>query len=280
MTTSRSEAVGVAPALRDEDPVLSDVHGGVATITFNRSDNNNAWNIEMEECYFDLLDDARRDPEVRAIVVTAAGKHFCPGMDLQRLALKAQGVPAPERTRPLTYPIQIDKPMIAAINGTIAGVGLVHAAVCDLRFAAAGTRMATSFTRRGLVAEHLLSWLLPRMIGHTHASDLLISGRVFSAEEAASMGFLNAVLPRDELLAHAQAYAADLAANCSPLAMAQVKGQLREDWLRTQHESLTEFEVLKNDPRRTAELAEGVASLREKREPRFAPLASKEREHE
>jgi enoyl-CoA hydratase/carnithine racemase len=162
--------------------------------------------------------------------------------------------------------------MVCCVNGTAAGIGLVHAAVCDIRFAAEGARMATSFTRRGLVAEHLLSWLLPRMVGQTHASDLLLSGRVFTAEEALGMGFLNRVVPADSLLAEAQAYASDLAANCSPLSMAQVKRQLLDDWLRSTGESLAAFDALKEDPRRVAELAEGVASFREKRPPRFAPL--------
>lgn len=254
------------------DIVLYDVADGVATVTFNRPESNNGWSIEMEERYFAHLDDAEHDPGVRAVVVTAAGRHFCPGLDLARLAAKAEGVPAPERTRPVTYPLRMPKPMVCAINGTAAGIGLVHAAVCDIRFAAAGTRMATSFTRRGLVAEHLLSWLLPRMVGHTHASDLLLSGRTFTAEDALAMGFLNRVVPAESLLAEAQAYAADLAANCSPLSMAQVKQQLLDDWLRSTGDSLEAFEALKADPRRVAELAEGVASFREKRSPTFAPL--------
>jgi enoyl-CoA hydratase/carnithine racemase len=144
--------------------------------------------------------------------------------------------------------------------------------LCDIRFVAAGARLATSFTRRGLVAEHLLSWLLPRMVGHTHASDLLLSGRVFTAEEALAMGFVNRVVPAESLLAEAQAYARDLAENCSPLSMAQVKQQLLDDWLRATDASLAAFEALKEDPRRADELAEGVASFREKRPPRFAPL--------
>ena len=256
----------------ERDIVTSDVANGVCTISFNRPERNNAWSIEMEERYFALLDEAEGDRAVRAIVVTGVGRHFCPGLDLQRLEQKARGVPAPVRARPLTYPLGISKPLVAAINGTAAGVGLVHAAVCDVRFASAGVRMATAFSRRGLVAEHLLSWLLPRMVGHTHASDLLISGRVFLAEEGASMGFLNAVVAPEDLVSHAQSYAEDLATNCSPLAMAQIKGQLTEDWLRSQAGSLEAFETLKADPRRLGELAEGVASLQEKRAPRFAPL--------
>jgi enoyl-CoA hydratase/carnithine racemase len=244
----------------------------VCTISFNRPDRNNGWSIEMEERYFEILDEAVADPEVRAIVVTGEGKHFCPGLDLHRLEEKARGVPPPERTRPLTYPLSVPKPMIAAINGTAAGVGLVHAAVCDIRFAAAGARMATAFTRRGLVAEHLLSWLLPRMVGQTYASDLLISGRIFTAEEAAAIGFLNGVVPADDLLGHAQRYARDLAMHCSPLSMAQVKRQLVEDWLRGPSESLEYFAELKRDVRRVPELAEGVASLQERRPPRFAPF--------
>ncbi|SHK74178.1 Enoyl-CoA hydratase [Pseudonocardia thermophila] len=256
-----------------DDVVLYEVADGVAILTFNRPERNNAWNLDLEFRYFDLLDAAEADPAVRVVVVTATGRCFCPGADFQRLDAKANGAPPPERRRPISYPFHIRKPMIAAINGPAAGLGLVQAALCDVRFAAVGTRMTTAFTRRGLIAEHLISWLLPRLVGHGVASDLLLSGRMFTAEEACAMGLVNRVVPAEDLLAETLAYAKDMAANCSPLAMAQVKQQLRADWLRSPEAALASFEELNLDPRRRAELREGVASFRERRPPRFPPLA-------
>lgn len=255
-----------------DDVVLCEVADGVATLTLNRPERKNAWNLDLEARYFDLLDAADADPAVRVIVVTATGPYFCPGADLQRLTAKANGAPPPERRRPLSHPFHVRKPMIAAINGPAAGLGLVQAVLCDVRFAAAGTRLTTAFTRRGLVAEHLVSWLLPRLVGHGNASDLLLSGRTFTAEEACAMGLVNRVLPGADLLAETRAYATDMAANCSPLAMAQVKQQLRADWLRTPDAALAAFEELNLDPRRRAELREGVASFAERRPPQFPPL--------
>ena len=243
------------------------------TLTFNRPHRRNAWSIEMEEEYFDLLAAADDDERVRAIVVTATGPSFCPGLDVERLGAKASGVPAPQRRRPISFPLTMRKPMVAAINGAAAGLGLVHAVLCDIRFASPGVKLATSFTRRGLVAEHLLSWMLPRMVGHAHASDLLLSGRVVLAEDAAAMGLVNAIVPASGLVAHAQAYAADLARNCSPLSMAQVKRQLLAEWGNSPLESLALSDLLKHDPQRMTELSEGVASLVERRSPSFAPLS-------
>ena len=119
--------------------VHTEVRKGVCTVTLDRPERRNAWSVEMEVQYFDALDIAMADDRVRALVVTATGRHFCTGLDVERLDAKARGVPAPERSRPVTYPLTIDKPIVAAINGTVAGIGLVQAALCDIRFAAAGT---------------------------------------------------------------------------------------------------------------------------------------------
>ncbi len=258
------------------DPlVTSEYDAGVALIRLSHPARRNAWSIELETGYFDLLDRAELDPAVRVIVLTGSGRHFCPGLDVNRLEAKSRGVPAPVRTRPISYPLGVRKPLIAAINGTTAGVGLVQAVLCDLRFAAAGARFATSFTRRGLASEHLLSWLLPRLVGHGNASDLLLSGRVFVAEEAHRMGLVNRVVKADRLLEETIDYARDLAANCSPLSMAQVKEQLLGDWLRSPADSLLVSERLTRDERRRAELAEGVSSLLDKRPPQFATLPTR-----
>jgi enoyl-CoA hydratase/carnithine racemase len=253
--------------------VLCDIAGGVATVTLNRPDRMNAWTYEMEVAYFDLIDALDDDTSVRAVVLTGAGRGFCPGLDASVLADRTQGVAGAEGVdRPMTHALTLRKPLIAAINGGCAGIGLIQALVADIRFAAAGAKIATAFTRRGLVAEFGASWMLPRLVGVGHAMDLLLSGRAVTAEEAAAMGLVNRVVPGDELVAAAQTYAADLATNCSPLAMQAVKAQVAADWSRAIDASIEEATQLVKEPARRPDFREGVASYTERRAPDFAPL--------
>ena len=199
--------------MTDEDLVHYDVADGVATVTLHNPDRKNAWSVAMEHQYFGCLDDAATDPSVRAIVVTGAGSAFCPGMDMAALEqTAAAGELVRAGRRPMHYALSIPKPMIAAINGACAGIGLIQALYCDLRFAARGARMSTSFTRRGLGAEYGTSWMLPRLIGVERALDLLLSGRTFDAEEAHAMGLVGRLCDPADVLRDAQTYAADLAA--------------------------------------------------------------------
>lgn len=254
-------------------PVLCDVAGGVATVTLNRPTRMNAWTYAMEVAYFDLVDALDDDPAVRAVVLTGAGRGFCPGLDAADLSDRTQGIAGHEGVdRPMTYARGLRKPLIAAINGGCAGIGLVQALVADLRFAASGVKLATAFTRRGLVAEFGASWLLSRLVGTGHAMDLLLSGRAVTAEEALRMGLVNRVCPHDELVPSAQAYARDLAANCSPLAMQAVKAQMAADWTRPLEASQEEALRLVREPERRADFREGVASFTERRAPNFPPL--------
>ena len=143
----------------------------------------------MERRYFSLLDELTASPDVRAIVLTGAGSSFCPGMDMAALAdTAAVGELNREGRRPMHTAMSVPKPMIAAINGACAGIGLIQAMYCDVRFVAGTARMSTSFTRRGLGAEYGTSWMLPRLIGVERALDLLLSGRVFDGEEAHRLG--------------------------------------------------------------------------------------------
>jgi len=257
------------------DVVLCDVDGdGVATVTLNRPARMNAWNDAMEVRYFDVLDAADADPAVRVIVLTGAGRGFCPGKDMADLEVASRG-PGQDhgwRTRPMTHGLTIRKPMIAAINGGCAGIGLVQALVCDIRFAASGAKLATSFARRGLPAEFASSWLLTRLIGTGRAMDLLLSARTVSAQEASDLGLVNWVCAPDELLPAATAYARDLALNCSPSSMAAVKAQVAADWHRTYEESLIDAVARVADPAGRPDFQEGVASFVERRPPRFRPL--------
>jgi enoyl-CoA hydratase/carnithine racemase len=257
--------MSVTPAT---EVVLYDVTDGVAVLTLNRPERLNAWVPEMQVRYFDLLEQAAADPEVRVIVVTGAGRGFCAGADMEVL----QGNAADDGQgddRPQTFPMTIPKPVIAAVNGPAAGLGLVMALMCDLRFAAAGTKLTTAFARRGLIAEHGISWVLPRLVGSAHALDLLFSGRVVLAEEAAGMGLVNAVHPAESLLDETLAYARELATWSSPTSMAVMKKQVYEHLERANADSLAESNQLMAESFGRPDFAEGVASFVEGREPRF-----------
>jgi enoyl-CoA hydratase/carnithine racemase len=192
--------------------------------------------------------------------------------DLQ--AIGQDGVQAADGDgrRPQTFPLTVPKPIIAAINGPCAGIGLVQALMCDLRFAAAGAKLTTAFARRGLVAEHGISWILPRLVGPARALDLLLSGRVVLGEEAAALGLVNRALPAERLLDETLAYAGDIAANCSPASMAAMKRQVYADLERGAAEALAEADRLMLASFERDDFREGVASFVERREPRFAPL--------
>jgi enoyl-CoA hydratase/carnithine racemase len=158
-----------------EPLVKKEVTDGVALLTLNRPERNNAWSVPMEREYYRLLRECGEDPAVRVIVVTGAGKSFCPGLDAGALSDQAtKGTTTwPHRREPITLPRTIRKPVIAAINGACAGIGLVAAMNCDLRFASATAKLTTSFSQRGIMAEHGLAWSLPRVIGVSKALDLI-----------------------------------------------------------------------------------------------------------
>ena len=163
--------------------------------------------------------------------------------------------------------------MIAAINGACAGIGLCQAMMCDLRFAAAGAKFTTAFARRGLIAEHGSSWILPRLVGPARALDLLMSGRVFLAEEAAQLGVVNEVVEPELLLDRTLDYAADLAANSSPASMAVMKQQVYADYGVGVEEATNRSLPLMAASLRADDFREGVKSFVEKRPPSFAPLS-------
>lgn len=273
--TSSSNAAPSDVVLRELDD------HGVLLLTLNRPDRNNGWTIAMEEAYFAALIDAANDPAVRVIVVTGAGKSFCPGVDMKVLSDTASkgpssdgasvggGVGATKRRYPMTLVRQIPKPTIAAVNGAAAGVGFLHAACCDIRFAADTAKFTTSFARRGLPAEHGLSWVLQRLVGSSHAADLLLSARVVLADEALRMGLVNRVLPAAELLPATLAYARDVADNCSPMSLANIKHQLDADLERDSEAARLDGLRLIAEHLESPDFAEGVASFQEKRLPKF-----------
>ncbi|MDH2424948.1 enoyl-CoA hydratase-related protein [Sphaerisporangium sp. TRM90804] len=254
--------------------VLSSLAEGVLTLTLNRPDRMNAWTDAMGRRYFDLLEQAQRDPEVRVIVVTGAGRAFCAGADFDTLSALQDGTydEEPDK-RPASYATTIRKPVIAAVNGACAGLGMIHALACDLVFTAADAKWTTAFARRGLIAEYGMAWLLPRLIGQARAMDILLSGRTFTGTEAGELGLALRVLPGERLLDEALAYARELAVHSSPASMAVIKRQVWGDWDKSFEASATDAFGLMLEAFRRPDFAEGVASFVERRPPAFPPLA-------
>ena len=262
-----------------DDLCTYEVADGVAVLTLNRPQRNNAWNDKLGNAYFDRLEQADADPNVRAIVVTGSGRSFCPGADMEVLtaigdggADRAEAAARPKAARPMTHPLTVRKPLIGAINGACAGLGLVQAMLLDIRFAAAGAKFTTAFARRGLIAEHSISWTLPRVVGTSVAMDLLVSARVFTAEEAKDLGVVNHVVPADEVVAAAVAYAKDLAQNVSPASMATIKRQVYRHLTVPVDEALADSNDVMKESLVGPDFTEGVRSYLDKRLPGFAPL--------
>jgi enoyl-CoA hydratase/carnithine racemase len=256
------------------DLVLSDVRDGVATLTLHAPERRNAWSLEMEHRYFELLDGAAADDDVRAIVLTGAGTSFCPGLDTSRLAAGAAGGGLQlAGRRSQHFALTVPKPMIAAINGACAGIGLVQALVCDVRFVSKGARLSTAYARRGLPAEYGMSWLLPRLIGTERALDLLLSARTFTGEEAVALGVASRLCEPDDVLPAAVAYAQELARFCSPRSMAVIRRQVWGDLSRDYSDANAVWlDAMRHGNVDNPDFVEGVESFVERREPRFAPL--------
>jgi enoyl-CoA hydratase/carnithine racemase len=269
------------------EEILYSVSDGIATITLNRPDKLNAWTATMEREVRAAIEAAEDDSAVRVIIFTGAGRGFCAGADMSLLGMVAsQGVDARVREQALraggvregvradlqkkySYFPAVTKPVIAAINGPVVGLGLVIALYCDMRFAADTARFGTAFSRRGLIAEYGLAWLLPRIVGLPNALELLFSARMVDAAEAQRMGLANAVFPQDVFQGKVREYARDLAANVSPRSMRVMKKQVYEAMFQTLAEAfeLSEREMLAS--LQCEDFKEGVAHFVEKRSAAF-----------
>jgi enoyl-CoA hydratase/carnithine racemase len=253
---------------------LYNVANRVATITLNRPDKLNAWTALMESEVRSHMENAEQDDEVRVIVLTGAGRGFCAGADMSLLSAVAErGLDhrdlddrgreqvlrdgadrregaAPDFQKKYSYFPAIGKPVIAAINGPVVGLGLVIALYCDLRLASEPARFSTTFARRGLIAEYGMAWMLPRIIGIANALDLLFSARTIDAAEALRMGLVNRVFPHETFLERAQESAQELASTVSPRSLRIIKRQMMACF-------------------RTEDFKEGVAHFVEKRPAAF-----------
>jgi enoyl-CoA hydratase/carnithine racemase len=257
----------------------------IATITLHRPHRRNAWTGRMHTEYRWAVAEAEADPDVRVIIVTGAGRDFCVGADAaaleghvskggyddgvrEPLAEPGYGV-RPEFDHVYAFHYGLTKPVLAAMNGAAAGVGLVLACYADLRFAAAGAKFTTAHGRLNLPAEYGLSWVLPRLIGVTRAMDLLLSSRVFLAEEAFELGLVNQVHGPDDLLAATRAYAEVLATTVAPGSLAATKRQVYTDLHGDVGRAVEASDALLRQMMTEPDFHEGVRALTEKRPPRF-----------
>ncbi|ADU00307.1 MULTISPECIES: enoyl-CoA hydratase [Mycolicibacterium] len=271
---------------RRAEPVLFDLHDrGVAVLTLNRPDRMNSWGGGLARAFYECIDRAEADPDVRVIVLTGNGRAFCAGADMGDLDSISGASDSSDTDvtqlvgeRHPHFVTQLRTPIIAAINGACAGIGLTQALMCDVRFAAAGAKFTTAFSRRGLIAEYGISWILPRIVGWGAAQDLLLSGRTFYAEEAKSLGLVNDVVAPDELMAHTLSYAEDMARNCAPSSLAVIKRQLHKDALRNLHDASAEAETLMHESMLRPDFIEGITAFFEKRPPSFPPLSTQKEE--
>ncbi|MEM7268449.1 MAG: enoyl-CoA hydratase [Pseudomonadota bacterium] len=270
--------------------ILYDAADSVATITLNRPDRLNAWTGTMAREMRAAVHAAGTDPDVRAIIVTGAGRGFCAGADMD--ALEAIGDDAGQRDDGNDFPAWPEydapgpsleglfpgrfgylyacpKPIIAAINGPCAGIGLIMTLYCDMRFAAEEAKFTTAFAARGLIAEHGISWLLPRLVGEAHAFDLLLSARKFLGAEAAELGLVNKAMPAEDVLPHAQAVATQMVSQSSPRSMAIMKAQMRRAYFQSYEEALTTADAEMLGSFDTHDFREGVESFVERRPPAF-----------
>jgi enoyl-CoA hydratase/carnithine racemase len=258
-----------------QQEVLYDVEGGVATITLNAPQRMNTISGPMLEGLAELLVRANEDRDVRAVILTATGRAFCAGLDLKS-TLGGGGssiVAAPVtsldlRNAPPTVLHQMDTPVICALNGSAAGYGMDMALGCDIRVMADDAKLSAAFTRRGVLPESGGTWILPRLIGWSRASEIIFTGKTLSADECLEMGLVSRVVPRDRVAEEARAIAADIASN-APLAVKAAKRMMRmgldEPFAEhVHHVFLQLLPLLRSD-----DATEGMKAFLEKRSPRF-----------
>ena len=281
--------------MTDYREILTEEADGVLTVTLNRPDRLNAWTGTMQAEVEEAITRAGQSDQVRCIVVTGAGRGFCAGVDMQGLTAIQPGSPAAaaatsgsqangaakgastgnDKSLSALYPgrfgylYDCPKPVIAAINGACAGIGLVFTLYADFRFAAETAKFTTAFAQRGLIAEHGIAWLLPRLVGEANALDLLLTARKFTGAEAGQLGLVNRALPEGELMAHVGDLARHFVTQVSPRSVAVMKRQIRQSYAQSFAASLAEADREMEASFGSFDFKEGVASFMERRPPAF-----------
>ncbi|MEO6960144.1 MAG: enoyl-CoA hydratase, partial [Burkholderiaceae bacterium] len=259
------------------------VDAAIATITLNRPDRMNALTKVLEGELYSAMQIAHTDDQVRAIILTGAGRAFCAGMDMDELEVLPPGdIGAREWMRPYdmnrrsdyqarySYFPGVSKPIISAINGAAAGLGLIFALYSDFRIASSAAVFATAFAKRGLIAEHGIGWILPRVVGPAHAMDLLLTSRKVTAPEALTMNLVHRVVEPDVLLSETRGLAAMLSEDVSPRSVRVMKRQLWESPFQTLSEAITLANHEMYHSLLSDDFTEGVAHFKEKRKAKFS----------
>lgn len=262
---------------------IYEVADRVATITLNRPDKLNAWTAVMEQEVRAAISEAERDGSVRVIVLTGAGRGFCAGADMSLLKsvvdrgvdrnVRASAISSENQTKEVRPDFQkkysyfpaVGKPVIAAINGPVVGLGLVIALYCDLRWASDAAQFSTTFARRGLIAEYGMAWMLERIVGLPNALDLLLTARTIDAAEALRMGLANRVFPQDVFREKVRENAREMASSVSPRSTGVIKRQVYDAMFQSLAEAfeVSEREMLAS--LQSEDFKEGVAHYLEKR---------------
>ena len=271
--TEPAAASGSEPAAAPQTVLIDiDAASGVATITLNRPEALNALTVPMKVALLGAWQRVASDREIRAVILTGAGRAFCAGQDLrERLEPNAAplGVEVRERYNPIVRAMRsLPKPIVAAVNGVAAGAGASLAMAADLRIAADTASFALAFGRVGLVPDSGATWFLPRLVGATRAAELALLNEAVGAADALRLGLIGRVVPAAELLTAARAIAERLAAG-APRALGLTKLALNASWDQDLEAALDNEANLQDQAGRTKDHAEGMAAFLEKRPPRF-----------
>jgi enoyl-CoA hydratase/carnithine racemase len=249
--------------------LLVEKQGGVTILTLNRPERMNAISGPMLSGLSEQLLEANRDPEVRVVVITGAGRAFCAGLDLKEQASGGNlGGGFDLREAPPVVLHQMDKPTIAAINGGAAGYGMDLAIGCDIRLASDAAKLSAAFTKRGVIPESGGTWLMPRLVGWAKASEIFFTGRTLTAQECLELGLVSKVVPSELLMKETLALAHEIAAN-APLAVQGTKRMMRMALTETFEANVHHVYLQLLPLFRSKDFSEGVTSFLEKRAPKF-----------